>query len=323
MGRRGYVAAALAVMVLLVVPLGLVPYVLAPLSADEAPRPARTARPMAGDPVVGAAMTCTDAAAPASEAPARVVAARICATDNGVADWYAPQDSLSGDLAPLVDLLGTLEPLPVSTPDERYFCTDDGGVGFDLRLALPSGEVVSIPGDTGGCSTVRIGGVDVLGSDEVLATYLDAITAQRADSGPSDALATLPLGCGSPGPFGDHVLSRTGDPVDLVRAISCSMSGRATTWGAGVPITTEQLAVLTGDLSLGTRKDQGFAHLSCGKSEFYNQDIIGQTSSGDVVALRGACGTFLVTDVSSTDAEDEEYWYPSPASQRILYGLRR
>jgi hypothetical protein len=42
-----------------------------------------------------------------------------------------------------------------------------------------------------------------------------------------------------------------------------------------------------------------------------------------VVALRGACGVFLVTDASSTAPEDEQFWHPSPASLRILDGLRR
>ena len=323
MTRRGYVAGALAALVLLVVPLGLVPYVLAPLSADEPTAPAPTALSPTGAPVVAAAMTCADPAAPAADVPTDVVAARMCATDNGLIQWYAPQDSLHADLAPLVELLGTLEPMPESTDEQRYFCPDDGGVGFDLRLALASGAVVSVPGDTGGCSTVRIGGEDVTGSDEVLRTFLDGITAQRAVSGPPDATETLALGCGSPDPFGDHVLSRIGQPVDLVRAISCSMPGDATTWSTGVPITSPQLAALTKDLSRGTRTEQGFAHLSCSKDEFYNQDIIGQTSSGDVVAMRGACGTFLVTDVSSTKPADEEFWHPLPAAQRILDGLRR
>lgn len=322
MTRRGYVAGALAVLVLLVVPLGLVPYVLAPLQRDEAPMPARDGRPLPGDPAVAAAMTCADRAAPASEVPVGVVAARMCATDNGLARWYAPQDSLHADLVPLLDLLGSLEPMPESTDEDRYYCTDDGGVGFDLRLALASGEVVSVPGDTGGCSTVRIGDQDVVGSDEVVATFLDGITAQRTVSGPAEVVVELPLGCGSDTSFADHILSRIGDPAGMVRAVSCLMpdSGK---WGDGVPITSRQVATLMADLSQGTRKDQGFADLPCGKDDFYNQDIVGQTSSGDVVALRGACGVFLVTDASSTAPEDEEYWYPSPESQRILHRLRQ
>jgi hypothetical protein len=321
MTRRGYVAGALVALVLLVVPLGLVPYVLASLQGAET-LPGRDDRPVAGDPKVAAAMTCADRAVPASEVPIDVVAARMCATDNGLARWYAPQDSLHADLAPLIELLGSLEPLPESTDEDRYYCTDDGGVGFDLRLALASGEVVSVPGDTGGCSTVRIGDQDVVGSDEVVATFLDRIAAQRASSGPADVVAELPLGCESDTAFSDHVLSRTGDPADLVRAVSCSMPDSGG-WGDVVPITSRQVAILMADLAQGTRKDQGFANLPCGKDDFYNQDIVGQTSSGDVVALRGACGVFLVTDASSTAAADEEYWYPSPEAQRILDRLRR
>ena len=321
MTRRGYVAGALAVLVLLVVPLGLVPYVLAPLRGVET-LPARADGTVPGDPAVAATMTCADRAVPASEVPVDVVAARMCATDNGLARWYAPQDSLHADLVPLLEMLGSLEPMPESTDEDRYFCTDDGGVGFDLRLALVSGEVVSVPGDTGGCSTVRIGGEDVVGSDEVVVTYLDGITAQRAVSGPAEVVAELPLGCGSDTAFSDHVLSRIGDPADMVRAVSCSMTDSGG-WGDVVPVTSRQVTTLMADLSQGTRKDQGFTDLPCGKDDFYHQDIVGQTLSGDVVALRGACGVFLVTDASSAAPKDEEYWYPSPESQRLLDGLRR
>ena len=321
MTRRGYVAGALAALVLLVVPLGLVPFVLAPLQDGET-LTARAGGPVAGDPAVAAAMTCADRAVPASDVPVDVVAARMCATDNGLARWYAPQDSLHAELVPLVEVLGSLEPVPESTDEDRYSCTDDGGYGFDLRLALASGEVVSVPGDTGGCSTVRIGGKDVIGSDDVVATFLDGITAQRTVSGPPDDVTELPLGCGSDTSFTNHVLSRIGDPRDIVRAVSCSMPDPGG-WGDAAPITPRQLATLMADLSRGTRKDQGFAHLPCGRDDFYNQDIIGQTSSGDVVALRGACGIFLVTDASSTGSADEEYWYPSPESLRILDRLRR
>ena len=326
MTRRGYVAGALAALVLLVVPLGLVPFVLAPLSADEQRALRSTPLRMTGDPSVAAAMTCADPALPAADVPADVVAARMCATDNGLMQWYAPQDSLHADLAALVELLGTLEPVPESTDEERYFCTDDGGYGFDLRLALASGEVVSVPGDTGGCSTVRIGGEDVVGSDEVLQAFLDGIVAQRATAEPPDVLEPLSLACGAPDPFQDHVLSRIGDPRDLVRAVSChrrDSSADVPPWVGPTPVDAADVASLAADMASHTRADLGWNDEPCSDRRVVWQDLVGQTRWGDVVAVRGVCRTYLLSDVSAVAPEDQEFWYPSPEAQRILDGLRR
>ena len=316
MTRRGYVAAALVALVLLVVPLGLVPHVLAPLRAD---------------PGGAAAMTCDDPSAPAADVPTDVVAARMCATDEGLARWYAPQDSLHADLAPLVDLLGALEPVPESTDEERYFCTDDGGYGFDLRLALASGEVVSVPGDTGGCSTVRVGGEDVVGSDEVLATFLDALAAQRRTTEPPTTLVDLPLACGQDAPDADHRLSLIGDQVDLVRAVACwrPNADDVPPWRGERAVPSGPLARLVQDLATrSTRQDQ-FGTPDCpgGLPGYYWQDLVGQTRWGDVVAIRGVCRELMASPADFWQPGDEDaaqrYWHPSPAAQRILDGLRR
>lgn len=325
MTRRGYVAGALAALVLLVVPLGLVPFVLAPLDA-EAPAAAEQPRPPpVGDPAVAATMSCADDADPATEVPSDVVAARMCATENGLASWYAPQDGLHADLAPLVELLGALEPVPESTPEDRYFCTDDGGVGFDLRLALASGETVSVPGDTGGCSTVRIGGEDVVGSDEVLALFLESLAQQRAGTEPASDLEQPPLGCGSDTTFEDHVVSRIGDARDLVSAVSCSRpeGDDVPPWKEPVPVPDADVRDLTADMRRNTRTDLGWNDGACDDRPVVWQDLVGQTRWGDVVVVRGVCDTYLISDVSSVAPEDQEFWYPSPEAQRILDGLRR
>lgn len=325
MTRRGYVAGALAALVLLVVPLGLVPFVLAPLQDDE-PRVADQPRPPVGDPAVAASMACTEPAGPATEVPLDVVAARMCATDNGLSQWYGPQDSLHADLAPLVDLLGTLEPMPESTPAKRYFCSDDGGYGFDLRLALASGETVSVPGDTGGCSTVRIGGEDVVGSDEVLALFLESLVRQRAVTEPAGDLEQLPLGCGSDTTFKEHVVSRIGDPGDLVAAVSCSRpdgDDDVPPWKEPVPVPTTDVRALTADMRRNTRADLGWNDGACADQPWVDQDLVGQTRWGDVVVIRGVCDTYLLSDITTVLPEDQEFWYPSPTAQRILDGLRR
>jgi hypothetical protein len=326
MGRRGYVAGAMAALVLLVVPLGLVPFVLAPLSADEA-QPTSRIDSVAGDPTVAAAMTCSEPADPAHDAPTEVVAARMCATDNGLARWYAPQDGLYADLRPLVELLGSLEPMPESTSEGRYFCPQDGGWGFDLRLALASGETVSVPGDTGGCSTVRIGDEDVVGSDEVLQLFLDGIAEQRTTSEPPALLDELALGCGSDTTFKEHVLSRIGDPRELVRAVSCSRRpgrvGDVGPWRDPVDAAADQVATLASDMRGHTRVDLGFDKDPCADQRWVDQDLVGQTRWGDVVVVRGVCDTYLLSDVSTVAPEDQEFWYPWLEAQRILEHLRR
>ncbi|MDR7251640.1 hypothetical protein J2X46_000612 [Nocardioides sp. BE266] len=325
MTRRGYVAVALAALVLLVVPLGLAPFV----AGVEEPAPAqdRAPRTIAGDQAVAASMACTDPADPAREVPTDVVAARLCPTENGLVRWYAPQDGLHADLAPLLELLVTLDPMPESTPEGRYICPQDGGWGFDLRLALASGETVSISGDTGGCSTVRIGGEDVVGSDEVLATFLSGITDQRAASKPASDLASLPLGCGSDTTFKDHVLSRIGDPRELVRAVSCwrpDSKDDVAPWIGPTPVPDHWVAVLADDMRRHSRADLGWNGADpCVGEPWTSHDLVGQTRWGDVVAIRGVCDTYLLSDVNTGAPEDQEFWYPSQRAQRILDRLRR
>lgn len=253
------------------------------------------------------------------------MAARMCATDNGLLRWYAPQDTLDGDLGLLLHLLSTLQPVPRSTDEQRYYCPDDGGYGFDLRLMRASGEVVSIPGDTGGCSTVRIGGADLGGSDGVLKAFLDAIARQRRTTEPAAALDALRLACGSDGPFGDHVVSRIGDPRDIVTAVSCwrpDSGDDVGPWRGPTPVPEALLAALVADMREHTRRDLGWDAEPCRDRPVTWQDLVGRTRWGDVVVVRGVCSTYLLSDVSSVAPDDQEFWYPSPRAQRILYRLR-
>lgn len=274
-GLRYVVAGALVALVLLVVPIGLVPFVVPPMRAEA---PAGPSRLPDGNPALAASMSCSDTAEAVDEVPDDVVAARLCATDNGLVRWYAPQDGLHADLAPLVELLGTLGPVPPSTSGRRYVCPQDGGWAFDLRLALASGETVSIPGDTGGCSTVRIAGEDVVGADEVLAAFLDALTVQRRVSEPATDLADLPLSCGSDTTFGDHVASLVGDPREIVRAVSCTRptgGDDVAPWGRPVALRAADLALLLDG--------------PCAGRSAVDRDLVGQTRWGDVVVVRDVC----------------------------------
>ena len=331
MTRRGYVAGALAVLVLLVVPLGLVPYVVAPVPADGPAARQALPRSVAGDPAVAESMSCSGSATPAAAVPGDVVATRMCAIDNRVTSWFGPQDGLHSGLGDLVEVLAGLEPLPESTDENRTFCTDDGGIAFELRLALAAGDVVSIPGDTGGCSTVTIGGRDVGGSDEVLASFLSALAEQRRTAQPPAALVELPLACGQDEPDRDHRLSLIGDPADFVRAITCWRPNAAEVgpWRGERPVPARELARLVEDISLRRDVQEQFSSPDCpgGKEGYYWQDLVGQTRWGDVVAARGVCRELLTTPARFWRPGDEDleqyFWHPSPAAQRILDGLRR
>ncbi|MBS2939216.1 hypothetical protein KDN32_15855 [Nocardioides sp. J2M5] len=330
MTKRGYVAGALGGLVLLVVPLGLVPYVLDPVSGGDRSTASPVQQRVAGDPGVAASMSCDDAATPAPSAPTGVVAARLCAIDNRNTSWFGPQDGLHSNLTSLVDLLASLEPLPESTDESPVICTNDGGNAFDLRLALASGEVVSVAGDTGGCSTVTIGGEEVGGSDEVVATFMDALAEQRLTTEPPADLVDLPLQCGQERPDRDHRLSVLGDPNELVRAVTCWRPNAVEVgpWRDQRPVPPRLLAKLVDDLSVRSEAQEGFGEPDCpgGDAGYYWQDLVGQTRWGDVVAVRGVCREFLASPVRSweySDGSQSRFWHPSPSAQRILDGLRR
>lgn len=323
-------AVAAVAMVALVVPVSLAalagvgPAPHTPGSTDR-----RTAAP--GDPVVAAALSCDDDALPAEVVPQAVVAARMCDTDEGVASWFAPQDGLHADLAPLLGVLADAGRVPETHGSgDRYYCTDDGGYGFDLRLALASGDVVSIVGDTGGCSTVRIGGEDLLGSDEVLATFLGLLAEQRDGTTPPAPVRTLDLGCRNAEPPQDHRLSLIGDPADLVQAVTCWRPNADETppWRDRRAVPARALAVLVDDLAARSRLAPGYGEPDCpgGLADYYTQDLVGLTRWGDVVAVRGVCREFLAAPGSfwsgDRDRTDQAYWRPSPRAQRILDGLR-
>ena len=315
--------------VALVVPVSLA--ALAGVGPASDPVERRTTLPP-GDPAAAAAISCTTVARPAEVVPTSVVAARMCHTDSGVASWFAPQDGLHADLAPLLAVLEDAEAVPeTSGSGDRYYCTDDGGYGFDLRLALTSGDVVSIVGDTGGCSTVRIGGADLIGSDEVLATFLDLLAEQRESTTPLASVEPLDLGCRNAEPPEDHRLSLIGDPTDLVRAVTCWRPNADDTppWQDRRDVPVRALAVLIDDLSAHTRLAREFGEPDCpgGLDDYYTQDVVGQTRWGDVVAVRGVCREFLASPAALWQASDpvaeQPFWKPSPPAQQILDHLRR
>ena len=210
-------------------------------------------------------------------------------------------------------------------------CSDDGGYGFDLRLATASGEIVSVVGDTRGCSTVRIGGEDLLGSDEVLATFRDLLADQRATTTPPVSVEPLDLGCRNTEPPGDHRLPLIGDPADLVQAVTCwrPNADEVPPWRDRRTVPSPALTILVDDLTARTRPASGFGEPDC-PGGYYWQDLVGLTRWGDVVAVRGVCREFLAApgefwqaDPDQTVEPEQPFCHPSPRAQRILDGLRR
>ena len=156
--------------------------------------------------------------------------------------------------------------------------------------------------------------------------FLDGIADQRTMSEPPARLKALALGCGSDTTFKDHVLSRIGDPWDLVAAVSCwrpAGEDDVPPWADPIPVPEADVALLTDDMSGHTRTDLGWNNDACRDQPVVWQDLVGQTRWGDVVAIRGVCDTYLLSDISAVAPEDQEFWYPSPAARRILDDLRR
>ena len=289
MTRRGYVAGALAALVLLVVPLGLVPFVLAPLQTER-DHPARPERPTlddAGDRRAAGAISCDAAVdAPASlPLTGSLQGARLCATTPRYRVWTAPE-ALFEDLDVLATALAGLEPVPL---DARCF-QSGGSYHYDLRLVV-DGKVVSLRTQPS-CLEFTVGGVDYQDTSEPFDAYLVALARQRSRRDPPPLSPTTALDCTATPRGQDHRLSPLGDPREMVEAVSCwrpDSRGDIGPWRGGAPLAPRDLAVLM----------------------------------GDVVVIRGICDTYLLSDGNSVVPEDQEFWYPSPAAQRLLDQLRR
>lgn len=323
MRRRGYVAGAVAALVLLVVPLGLVPYVLAPVPAEDAPgtQPELSRLVVAGDADAAAALTCDGHGAPPRALPLKgtLEAARLCATSPRYRRWTAPEP-LFTHLDVLAEGLDALEAAP-----EDYGCFQSGDFHhYDLRLVV-DGAVVSLRTQPN-CGELTAAGSDYLNSTEAFDAYLAALSAQRAGHEPPALMPTTALDCNPGQPWQDYPISPLGDASDMVEAVSCwrpDSKGDVGPRSDAVPVQPADLTTMMAEVRTSTRRDSGFDDEPCGDGPWYWQDLLGRTVWGDVVVLRGVCKTFLVSDAESTTPEDQEFWYPSLRAQRILDGLRR
>jgi len=305
MTRRGYVVGALAVLVLLIVPLAL-----GSLHTPAGTRPdssvARTGRitlVAAGDKRTAEGITCASKAAPPTSLPltGSLQGARLCAATPRYRRWTAPEP-LFDHLDVLAAGLARLEPAP-----KDYICFQSGGsFHYDLRLVV-DGQEVSLRTQPS-CLELTAGGVDYLDSDEPFDAFLDALTAQRAERQPPPLRPTKALDCAATPRGQDHALSPLGDPLEMVEAVSCwrpDSTGETPPWREAVAVPTRALATFVAEMRTHARRDVGFDHDPCAGREWFGQDLLGRTAWGDVVVVRGVCESYLLSDVDSVAPEDQ------------------
>ena len=320
MTRRGYVVAALGVLVLVLAALTVVPRVLdgdgdaavEPFSADDYDR-------------VDGPLTCDTEVkeVPALPLEAEPMALLVCADPDGSMPWTAPADLVKGDLSDLVDVLSDLEP----TPDEPYDCTFQGGPGYDLLLRFSRGRYARIHGDTGGCGVVSTAARDYFGADEVLDAALTLVETQRSARPAPTAFTARPRCPELVDGLGPAV-SLTGEMTDVVVAVSCWRpdAKEVGAWRGPVPIARRDLRPLLRDLARADdRPATTLVGIDCpgGRRTLYHQVLLGRTAWGDLVAMYGQCHEFSVPAPRLHPSEVPLVWHPSPRAERILDRLRR
>lgn len=251
--------------------------------------------------------------------PLRLGAGRMLLCDSGQFPWRPPPELLREDLDGLMTRISTLEP----DVDDSGFCSADGGSGFTLMFGYPDGDVTAVSGDTGGCGTVETGSGKYLGADELLADVIDRFSDARAGQAPPSRMAPAALDCNQGVTF-DYVRSWTGRLQDASRALSC--------WRRNAPepgafhvrdVGARDLRALVRDASTHQVRRRDFSRDVCDGFPFHFwQDLLLETTWGDVLVLRGVCDEFLVRQAKHENGRSA-YWHPSPQSQRILNRLRR
>ncbi|PKH43520.1 hypothetical protein SAMN05192575_108161 [Nocardioides alpinus] len=318
---KAVIGGALAVLVLALVTLSVVQRVK---EARDEP----VVTPISADAyyALGGALTCDSELHEVPHLPleAEPVAMLVCADPApvGSVPWTSPDDLVEGDLAPLVEVLGDLEP----TPDEPYDCTFQGGPAYDLLLRFSRDRYARIHGDTGGCGVVTVASGEWFGANEVLDAALALVEEQRA-ARPVPTAIPDPPGCPVDGDLGP-AYSLTGEVTDLVVAVSCWRpdAKQRPPSGDPVPVPPRELGLLLTDVERNSKPLETPGDYDCpgGPRELYSQVLLGRTAWGDLVALSGMCREFYV-DVWSQRPGDEapRVWHPSPTAQRILDDLRR
>ncbi|NYE37296.1 hypothetical protein F4692_002429 [Nocardioides cavernae] len=245
----------------------------------------------------------------------------LCADREGTVPWTAPADVVEGDLLPLLRVLAELEPAP---PDPRE-CTYQGGPAYDLLIRYSSTTYARVHGDTGGCGVVTTNGNDFLGADRLLDAALDLVEEHRASARPPDRVAPRRLSCDRTLTDVGPVVSLTGRPGQLVRAVSCwqPSAGELGRWRQA-SISARAVRVLARDVDRHAEPSGDTLDLRCpgGPRRAYLQHLVGQTVWGDVVVVHGECGRFTVLD-GRPGGRNTAVWRPAPRSQRILDALRR
>jgi hypothetical protein len=315
MGRRGYVAAALAVLVLLLVPVGLVPLIIA---RDRVPVESATSVDEAY--AIDGPLTCDSQLRDVPTLPleAEPVAMLVCADPAGSQPWTAPAEVVEGDLGRLVEVLSDLEPTPLGD----YACTRQAGPAYDLLLRFSRDRFARVHGDASGCGIVTVASGDSLGAVEVLEAALALVERQRAATEPPAEVAPVDLDCNAGLETGlGPALSLTGDVADLTTLVSCWQpdADELPPLPPGTEVRPRDVRTLVADMSSRAFESKRPPPPRCpgGLDRYYYQSLVGQTRWGDLLVVYGACQQFWLPGTS------RRWWIPSPTSQRILDDLRR
>ena len=314
MTRRGCVAGGLAVVVLLLVLVGLVPFLQSHDRVATTPISVDAYYAVAGE------LTCNREVreVPALPLEAAPVALLICADPDGSQPWTAPADLVEGDLTGLVEELSDLEP----APEGDYACTRQAGPGYDLILRFSRDRVAKIHGDVGGCGVVTVASGEWFGAEGVLDAALGLVEDQRATTAPPATVAAVDLDCNAGSGSGlGPAPSLTGDVVDLTRIVSCWQpnADELPPFAPGTEVPRRAVRVLVADMAAHAFERKRPPPLACpgGLDAYYFQHLVGQTRWGDLLTVYGSCHQFRIP------GDPPRWWTPSADSQQILDDLRR
>jgi len=240
--------------------------------------------------------------------------------DSGQFPWRPPPELLREDLDGLMAEISALEPYVL---ESGSFCTADGGSGFTMMFGYPDGDVTAVSGDTGGCSTIETGSGEYDGANDLLADAIDRVTEARVGQEPPDRSAPAVLDCNRD-VTSECIRSRTGRLRDSIRALSCwRRDDRELSAFHVRDVAERDLRVLVRDALSHQVRRKTFSRTVCDDSPyFFWQDLLLETTWGDVLVLRGVCEEFLIRQGGDENGPST-FWRPSPEAQRILDGLRR
>lgn len=247
------------------------------------------------------------------EVPAGALLARVCPTGiGGSAVWSPPLDALTTNVDSLV---ATVNALP---PQTEEFCQGSGGIGYALTLQYDDGGLVTIRGDTSGCSEVVLGDTVRAGATNLLETYFDLLRAQRRQESPPAQVAPASCPEVSDEPFVSPMAMTKMPEFSVAMVCAETIAGRR----LAAELTSRQVAVVKADLaerSLPQGATQPRRDCTFPARQVF---ILGSNVWGDRRALFGTCSDGAGLEFAYDVADQPMIWRPSARVERLLVSLR-